>query len=75
MKYFLDNIKNTQAKACATFALVAQALACANAFAAPALMPLPAHMSSGKGKLTIDSSFSVRASGHSDRRLEAAIAR
>ena len=75
MKYFLDNVKNTQAKACATFALVAQALACASGFAAPALMPLPAQMSLAKGKLTIDSSFSVRVSGHSDRRLEAAVAR
>src|SRR5258706_8523289 len=46
-----------------------------SASAAPALMPLPAQMSLGKGKLTIDSSFSVRVSTHSDRRLEAAVAR
>src|SRR6266851_9941270 len=50
-------------------------LFCGCAFAAPALMPLPARMSLGKGKLTIDSSFSVRLSTHSDRRLEAAVAR
>jgi hexosaminidase len=48
---------------------------CVCALAAPALMPLPAHVSPGKGKLTIDSSFSVRLSGHSDRRLEDAAAR
>jgi len=38
-------------------------------------MPLPAQVTPGEGKLTIDSSFSVRISGHSDRRLEAAMAR
>jgi hexosaminidase len=55
--------------ACVGFTLGATALA------APALMPLPAHVSPGEGKLTIDSSFSVRISGYSDRRLEAAVAR
>jgi hexosaminidase len=84
MKYSRDKvmkeIKNTQSKACATqVTKVAQALACVcfcgSALAAPALMPLPAHLSLGKGKLTIDSGFSVRVSGYSDRRLEDAVAR
>jgi hexosaminidase len=45
------------------------------ALAAPGLMPVPAHLTSGEGKLTVDSSFSVRVSGYSDRRLDAAVAR
>ncbi len=44
-------------------------------WAAPALMPLPAHVSLGNGKLTIDSTFSARISGYSDHRLEAALVR
>lgn len=50
-------------------------LICGTAWTAPALMPLPAHVSLGEGKLTIDSSFSAHISGYSDRRLEAAVAR
>jgi hexosaminidase len=50
-------------------------IVCAPVSAAPALMPLPAKMSLGSGKLTIDSSFSARISGYSNRTLEAAVAR
>jgi len=55
--------------------LVSLLVICGTAWGAPALMPWPAHVSLGHGKLTIDSSFSARISGHSDRRLEAAVAR
>src|SRR5260370_12430180 len=82
---------NTGKNACATWCHRHSCLCCSSkknlayyltlllffgsASAAPALMPLPAQMSPGKGKLTIDSSFSVRISAHSDRRLEAAVSR
>jgi hexosaminidase len=39
------------------------------------LMPLPAHISPGAGKLKIDGSFSVSIAGHRDRRLVAAVSR
>ncbi len=41
----------------------------------PPLMPMPAHVTAADGKLIIDSSFSVRVSGHSDQRLQNAVAR
>ena len=41
----------------------------------PALMPMPAHLSTADGKLIIDASFSAHISGYSDRRLEDAVAR
>jgi hexosaminidase len=43
--------------------------------AAPALMPLPVKVEPAAGKLTIDGSFSVAASGFSDARLNAALDR
>ena len=43
--------------------------------AAPALMPLPVKVEPAAGKLTIDGSFSVAASGYSDARLNAALDR
>jgi hexosaminidase len=42
---------------------------------AASLMPLPAQMTVREGALTIDSSFSVRIAGHTDRRLQDAVAR
>jgi len=39
------------------------------------LMPAPAHVSMDQGKLTIDGSFGVRITGHTDRRLQDAVAR
>ena len=39
------------------------------------LMPVPAHVSLDQGKLTIDGSFGVRISGHTDRRLQDAVTR
>jgi hexosaminidase len=38
-------------------------------------MPMPARMSLDQGRLTIDGSFGVRISGHTDRRLREAVAR
>jgi hexosaminidase len=43
--------------------------------AAPALMPLPVKVETASGKLAIDGSFSVAATGYSDPRLEAALNR
>jgi hexosaminidase len=50
---------------------------CAPSKAGPslALMPLPAQVSIGEGKLIIDDSFSIRISGYSDRHLQDATAR
>lgn len=42
---------------------------------AVSLMPMPARMSLDQGRLTIDGSFGVRISGHTDRRLREAVAR
>ena len=39
------------------------------------LMPAPAHVSMDQGKMTIDGSFGVRITGHTDRRLQDAVAR
>ena len=39
------------------------------------LMPMPARVSLDEGKLTIDGSFGVRITGHTDRRLQDAVAR
>ena len=39
------------------------------------LMPIPARLSLDQGKLTIDGSFGVRITGHTDRRLQDAVAR
>src|SRR6202795_302777 len=39
------------------------------------LMPMPAHVSLEQGKLTIDGSFGVRITGHTDRRLHDAVTR
>lgn len=39
------------------------------------LMPMPARVSLDQGKLTIDGSFGVRITGHTDRRLQDAVAR
>jgi hexosaminidase len=39
------------------------------------LMPAPAHVSLDQGKLTIDGSFGVRITGHTDRRLQDAVTR
>jgi hexosaminidase len=50
-------------------AILAQSAKCAG------VMPLPWKTVPAAGKLTIDSSFRVAASGYSDRRLEAAISR
>ena len=47
---------------------------CANA-AGPALMPLPARMDLGNGRLPIDNSFQIVVSGVSDARLDGAAAR
>jgi hexosaminidase len=47
---------------------------CAQA-AAPALMPLPARMDPGSGRLAIDNSFQIAVSGVSDPRLDGAAAR
>jgi len=43
--------------------------------AAPALMPLPVKVETASGKLAIDGSFSVAATGYSDPRLEVALNR
>jgi hexosaminidase len=43
--------------------------------AAPALMPLPVKVETAPGKLAIDGSFSVAATGYSDLRLESALDR
>jgi hexosaminidase len=45
------------------------------AAAAPALMPLPVKVETAAGKLAIDGSFSVAATGYTDLRLESAINR
>ncbi|MGA2270658.1 MAG: family 20 glycosylhydrolase [Bryobacteraceae bacterium] len=47
----------------------------ATAAAAPALMPLPLKVETAPGKLAIDGSFSVAATGYSDLRLESALNR
>ena len=39
------------------------------------LMPMPARVAVSAGKLTIDASFRVRVAGHTDRRLQDAVAR
>jgi len=39
------------------------------------LMPMPAHVALDQGKLTIDASFRVRITGHTDHRLEGAVSR
>src|SRR5471030_2816482 len=39
----------------------------------PDLMPVPAHISPGTGKLVIDGNFSVRISGYSNRQLADAV--
>jgi hexosaminidase len=39
------------------------------------LMPMPSKVTLGDGKLQIDGSFSVRITGHTDQRLELAVAR
>lgn len=43
--------------------------------AAPALMPLPAHMTVGEGKLAVDNNFTVKLEGFTEPRLERAKAR
>jgi hexosaminidase len=43
--------------------------------AAPALMPLPVKVETASGKLAVDGSFSVAATGYSDLRLESALNR
>ena len=43
--------------------------------AAPNLMPLPAKMTLGEGRLAIDSSFRIESTGYRDARLEAAMRR
>ncbi len=43
--------------------------------AAPTLMPLPVKVETAPGKLTIDGSFSVAATGYTDLRLESALNR
>ena len=47
----------------------------AHAETAPALMPLPAHMTAGQGQLAIDNNFSVKLEGYTEPRLERAKAR
>ena len=39
------------------------------------LMPMPAHVAMDQGKLTIDASFQVRITGHTDRHLQDAVTR
>jgi hexosaminidase len=39
------------------------------------LMPMPAHVALDQGKLTIDASFGVRITGHTDRHLQDAVTR
>src|ERR1700719_1789734 len=58
-------------------ALIAILLFFAAVQAEPALslMPMPAHVSLDTGKLTIDGSFRVRITGHTDRRLQDAVSR
>ncbi len=43
-----------------------------NAENAPSLMPLPAHMTTGDGQLTIDTGFTVKLEGYTEPRLERA---
>ena len=45
------------------------------AFAAPALMPLPATVRPAAGKLVIDSTFKIALTGTQDARLDGAIGR
>src|ERR1019366_8760074 len=45
------------------------------ALAAPAPMPLPVKLETAAGKLAIDGSFSVAATGYTDLRLETALNR
>jgi len=51
------------------------ATVCAGQSASPPLMPMPARLSVGSGKLIMNAGFSVRIAGYSDRRLQAAAAR
>ena len=51
------------------------AVACVGQSASLRLMPMPARVSMASGKLVIDSGFSVRVEGYSDRRLRDAAAR
>jgi hexosaminidase len=51
------------------------ALASVATAAPPALMPLPAHLESRPGKLAIDGSFAVKATGFTNPRLDAALRR
>jgi len=57
------------------FLMASAALAGVKTESAPALMPMPAEVRLGEGKLLIDASFSIRMNGYSDQKLQAAASR
>lgn len=60
---------------CLAAALLLTLFSGAAGAAAPALMPVPVKAEPAAGKLTVDASFSVAATGYSDARLESAMSR
>src|SRR5262249_2668190 len=57
------------------FLMASAALAGVKTESAPALMPMPAEVRLGGGKLLIEASFSIRMNGYSDQKLQAAASR